>query len=85
MKQLLFIIFALSYLCSNSQIKYSKDAPFITITIDADKQYIAGDIILGNNVTLKAGVTLTLNSKGGFRILDNVVCEGNAKLILKNI
>jgi len=53
--------------------------------IDADRHYIAGDVIIGNNVTVKAGVTLTLNSKGGFRILDNVVCEGNAKLILKNI
>ena len=49
--------------------------------IDQDVTYRAQNIVIGENLTIKAGTTLTLISDNEIKMLSNVICESGAKLV----
>ena len=52
--------------------------------IDKDITYRAQNIVIGENVTIKRGVKLTLISDNEIKMLSNVICESEAQLIFNH-
>ena len=52
--------------------------------IDKDITYRAQNIVIGENVTIKSGVKLTLISDHEIKMLSNVICESEAQLIFNH-
>ena len=52
--------------------------------IDKDITYRAQNIVIGENVTIKSGVKLTLISDNEIKMLSNVICESQAQLIFNH-